>query len=518
MTTSSLHLSRSLLIGEHLRRSAHKAPDKEAYIFGEKRLTYRQTEERAIHLAGWLQGRGVDYDDKVGFLLFNGIPFIEIFYGVSLTGALGVPINFRLNSDELQYIIANSDCKILFIDRKLLPSFELIKDRCPLVQEIVVIGGETELGYLSYERIYGEETEYVPIDRLNGDDGALIMYTSGTTGLPKGAVLTHNNLYINGMNQVMTAGLNPDFKQLIVAPLFHIAAISTLLYPIQGTTVIHQQFDSEQVLKTIEKERINFIFLAPTMWQMLVDHENIGNYDLTSMKRCSAGSAPCSIALKEKIARYFPNGELRDPFGQTEMSPVATCLNPEDSIRKNTSVGKPVVNVEVRVVDEQMNDVPLGEIGEIVYRGPTLMKEYYKNPEATEEAFRGGWFHSGDLVRMDDEGFIYVVDRKKDMIISGGENIYPAEIEQVLIKHPDIKECAVIGAADEKWGESVKAVIVKREGAELNEEDIIRFCQNQLSSYKKPRQVQFLDALPRNAAGKILKKALRQAEEGVTGG
>ena len=236
------------------------------------------------------------------------------------------------------------------------------------------------------------------------------------------------------------------------------------------------------------------------------------------MTRCSAGSAPCSIALKEKIARYFPNGELRDPFGQTEMSPVATCLNPEDSIRKNTSVGKPVVNVEVRVVDEQMNDVPLGEIGEIVYRGPTLMKEYYKNPEATEEAFRGGWFHSGDLVRMDDEGFIYVVDRKKDMIISGGENIYPAEIEQVLMKHPDIKECAVIGVADEKWGESVKAVIVKREGAELNEEDIIRFCQNQLASYKKPRQVQFLDALPRNAAGKILKKALRQAEERVIGG
>ena len=341
-------------------------------------------------MAGWLQERGVGYDDKVGFLLFNGLPFIEIFYGVSLTGALGVPINFRLNSEELHYIITNSDCKILFIDQKLLPSFETIKERCPLVQEIVVVGGEHEMEYWTYENIYVEETNFVPCERLTGDDGALIMYTSGTTGLPKGAVLTHNNLSINGMNQVMTAGLNPDFKQLIVAPLFHIAAISTLLYPIQGTMVIHQQFDPEQVLKTIEKERINFIFLAPTMWHMLVEHDQIGNYDLTSMRRCSAGSAPCTIALKEKISRYFPNSELRDPFGQTEMSPVATCLNPKDSIRKNTSVGKPVANVEVRVVDEQMNDVPLGEVGEIVYRGPTLMKEYYKNPEATREAFKGG--------------------------------------------------------------------------------------------------------------------------------
>ncbi len=515
MTTSSLHLSRSLLIGEHLRRSAHQAPDKEAYIFGETRLTYRQTEERARQLAGWLQGRGVGYDDKVGFLLFNGLPFIEIFYGVSLTGALGVPINFRLNSEELQYIITNSDCKLLFVDRKLLPLFESIQDRCTLVQDIVVVNGEAGDEHMSHARIYEEEARFTPSAQLIGDDGALIMYTSGTTGLPKGAVLTHNNLSINGMNQVMTAGLNPDFKQLIVAPLFHIAAISTLLYPIQGTTVIHHQFDPEQVLKTIEKERINFIFLAPTMWQMLVDHERIEEFDLSSMTRCSAGSAPCSIALKEKIARYFPNGQLRDPFGQTEMSPVATCLNPEDSIRKNTSVGKPVVNVEVRVVDEQMNDVPLGEIGEIVYRGPTLMKEYYKNPEATEEAFRGGWFHSSDLVRIEDEGFIYVVDRKKDMIISGGENIYPAEIEQVLMKHPAIKECAVIGVADEKWGESVKAVIVKRGESELNEEDIVQFCQEHLASYKKPRFVQFLDALPRNAAGKILKKALRQSEERV---
>ena len=513
MTTSSLSVSRSILIGEHLRRSAHRTPDKEGYICGEKRLTYRQIEKRAVHLAGWLQGKGIDYDDKAGFMLFNGLPFIEIFYGVSLAGAVGVPINFRLNSDELHYIITNSDCKILFIEQKLLPLFEPIRNQCPLVQEIVVIDGDEGMEFENYESLYDEEANFVPYGCLKGDDGALIMYTSGTTGLPKGAVLTHQNLSINGMNQVMTAGLSADFKQLIVAPLFHIAAISTLLYPIQGTTVIHQQFNPEQVLKTIEEERITFLFLAPTMWQMLVNHEHIGNYDLTSMTRCSAGSAPCSVALKEKVARYFPNGEFRDPFGQTEMSPVATCLNPEDSIRKNLSVGKPVVNVEVRVVDEQMNDVPLGEIGEIVYRGPTLMKEYYKNPEATEEAFMGGWFHSGDLVRMDDEGFIYVVDRKKDMIISGGENIYPAEIEQVLMKHSAIQECAVIGIPDHKWGESVKAVIVKKSGAELSEGEVVHFCQNHLASYKKPKVVEFIDALPRNAAGKILKKALRQADE-----
>ena len=509
VTTSNLELSRSLLIGEHLRRAAHIAPEREAYIFGSERRTYRESEIRALHLAGWMQENGIGYQDKVGFMLVNGLPFIDVFFATSLTGALGVPVNFRLTKDELVYIIGQSECKMLFVDQLFWPMIEAIRTQLQLVETIVVVNGDSSSA-TSYEEIYHQTSTYHPCNSLSGDDGALIMYTSGTTGRPKGAVLTHQNMCMNGMNQVVTAGLSIEFKQLLVAPLFHIAALSTLLYPINGTTVIHPQFNPEEVLKTIEKEKINFIFLAPTMWHMLVESPSIEQYDLTSLERCAAGSAPISLSLKEKIAKYFPNGKLRDPFGQTEMSPVTTCLQPEDSIRKNSSVGKPVANVEVRVVDENMNDVPLGDVGEIVYRGPTVMKEYYKNPEATAEAFRGGWFHSGDLVRMDDEGFIYVVDRKKDMIISGGENIYPAEIEQVLNKHRKIVESAVIGAADEKWGEVVKGYIVLKSEETMTEEEVISYCQEHLASYKKPGMVKFVESLPRNASGKIVKTALRK--------
>lgn len=224
---------------------------------------------------------------------------------------------------------------------------------------------------------------------------------------------------------------------------------------------------------------------------------------------CSMGGAICPLELKKRIMAVFENAEILESFGQTEMSPATTYLTGEDSLRKTDSVGKPAINVRVRVVDDVMNDVPIGEIGEIVYQGPTTMKEYYKNPEATKEAFKGGWFHSGDLVRVDEEGFIYVVDRKKDMIISGGENIYPKEIEEVLYRHTDILEAAVIGVPDPDWGESVKACIVMKPDKQLTKEQVIEYCQRWLASYKKPKLVDFLDSLPRNGAGKVLKTVLR---------
>ena len=509
MTTSNLQLSRSLLVGEIVKRAAHQVPDKEAFIFGDERLTYGQLEKKVENLAGWMQHVGIKHEDKIGLLLLNGLPFVEAFYATALTGAVSVPLNFRLNSDELAFMINHSDCRLLFVNHQYVEMIESILYKCPKLERMVVVGDPMMPESLNYASIFDRTYEYKPNPQLNGYSECSIIYTSGTTGQPKGAVLTHQNLCINGMNRASYANMDDSNKQLLVAPLFHIAALSTLVSPVKGTTVIHTQFQPTAVLETIEKEKINTMFMAPTMWHMLVSVPNIGDYDLTSLKSCYAGSAPSPILLKEKILRCFPNAKLYDPFGQSEMSPVTTCLLPEDAMRKNLSVGKPIANVEVRVVDEEMNDVPLGEVGEIVYRGPTLMKEYYKNPEATEEAFRGGWFHSGDLVRMDDEGFIYVVDRKKDMIISGGENIYPVEIENILYGHPDIHECAVIGVPDETWGEVVKAIVVKKDGAELTAQEVIAYCQEKMTSYKKPRIVEFTDALPRNAAGKILKKALR---------
>lgn len=512
MTTSNLQLSRSLLVGEKVKRAAHQVPNKEAFICADVRCTYGQLEKKVENLAGWLQQAGIGYEDKVGLLLLNGLPFIEVFYATALTGAVSVPLNFRLNSDDLAFMIDHSDCRFLFVNHQYVEMIESILYKCPKLERMIVVGDSSMPKSLNYDSIFDHVYPYTPCTKLNGYSDCAIIYTSGTTGQPKGAVLTHQNLCIDGMNRASFAHMDDNHRQLLVAPLFHIAALSTLVSPVNGTTVIHSQFQPVDVLETIEKERINAIFLGPTMWHMLVSVPNIGDYDLTSLKTCYAGSAPNPIPLKEKILKCFPNGQLYDPFGQSEMSPVTTCLLPEDSLRKNTSVGKPIANVEVRVVDEEMNDVPLGEIGEIVYRGPTMMKEYYKNPEAAEETFRGGWFHSGDLVRMDDEGFIYVVDRKKDMIISGGENIYPVEIENILHGHPDIQECAVIMAPDELWGEVVKAIVVKKQGADLTKQEIIAFFQERMGSNKKPKIVVFVDALPRNAEGNILKKALREIQ------
>ncbi len=515
MSTSSLELSRQLLVGELVKRAAHKSPNRLAYIHKDEKRTFKQIDERASHLAGWLQSQNINFDDKVGFILKNGMAFVEVFYGIALSGGVGVPINFRLVAEEIEYIVNDSECKLLIIDEEYLATLHSIKDRLPNVETIVVVGQvSNEDDVIPYETIFEAKAKYEPVQQTD-NDSCMIVYTSGTTGRPKGAVLSHKNLCQNGMNMLWEAKIGLNNKQLVVAPLFHIAAMSTLINTclVEGTSVIHRDFDPVAVLQTISQEQINAIFLVPAMWNFLFQVPNLTDYDLSSVKISITGGAIAPVEIKKRIINNFPNAGLFDAFGQTEMSPVTTCLHPEDTLRKPNSVGRPVINVEVRVVDEQMNDVPIGEVGEIVYRGPNLMKGYYNNPEATVEAFTGGWFHSGDLVKMDEEGFIYIIDRKKDMIISGGENIYPAEIEEVLYTHPDILECAIIGVPDQDWGENVKAYIVLKQGTSLDKSAVIDYCAKKLASYKKPKEVEFIEELPRNAAGKVLKQLLRKRDE-----
>lgn len=512
MTSTSLRLSRQLLLGELLRRTAHKSPNVDAYVFENKRITYRELEERSLQLAGWLQMKGIRPGDKVGIISKNNLEFVELVFGIALSGGVSVPINFRLVPEEFVYIINNSDTKILVIEEEYEEMIQSVRERLPLVEHIVVIENSKTSQFISYNDIFQTETSFTPVEDMTDEDDCMICYTSGTTGHPKGAVLSHKNLMMSAMNSVVDTKTSTGSIGLIVSPLFHIAGIGNIVIccMVSGTMVIHREFDPVKILKTIHEEKINSLFLVPAMWNMVVNVPNIEEYDLTSVQRASTGAAICPIELKKKIMHHFPNAGIYDAFGQTEMSPTTTCLLPEDSLRKTNSVGKATLTVEIRVVDEEMNDVPVGEVGEIVYRGPTVMKGYYKNPEATEEAFRGGWFHSGDLVRMDEEGFVYVVDRKKDMIISGGENIYPAEVEAALYKHDAILEAAVIGVPDEVWGESVKAYIVLKPGRTLTEEEVIEHCRQHLASYKKPKYVEFLDELPRNPSGKVLKRVLRE--------
>lgn len=509
--TSSLSVARQLMVGSLLRNVAYHEPDRTAVKMGEKAYTYAQLEQTALQLAGWLQSKDIKQESKVGFIFKNSLEFVEIFWGITLSGGIGVPINFRLASDEFIYIINDSDSEILFIEEDYVDLIETIRPQLPKVREIVIVSERNVANTTNYKDIFISSNTFEEVEQTD-NDACMIMYTSGTTGKPKGAVMTHKNLVMNAQNLVRELQLKPYTRHIITAPLFHIAAMGTLLYCFlsKATVYIHRDFHPIAILECIENEKINCIFLVPAMWNFVTSVPNIENYDLSSMTVCVAGAETCPVHLKEKVMKYFSNAKFYDVFGQTEMSPATLMLKPADSIRKAASVGKPILNVEVRIVDDNMQDVAVGEIGEIVYRGPTLMKEYYKKPEETKEAFKGGWFHSGDLVSMDEEGFVYVRDRKKDMIISAGENIYPAEVEGVLYKHEGIFEAAVVGVPDEQWGESVKAYIVLKEGYTITAQEIIDHCAKLLASYKKPKYVEFIDQLPRNASGKILKRLLKQ--------
>lgn len=514
MTSSSLELSSQLLVGELLKRASHQLPDGEAFIYEDKRKTFQQMDDTVTHLAGWLQKSGVEKEEKVGFMMKNSLPFVEITMGIALSGAVGVPINFRFGSTEVDYIVNQSDVKLLFIDAEYLDMIQSIKNSLTHVEKIIVVdaAGELPQGTLNYNSIYEKDVTYIPCETLTDDDPCFIMYTSGTTGFPKGAVLTHKNMCQNVINHIYESNIRRFSSQLICAPQFHIAGMLLTLktFLLQGKTVLHRDFDPVNVLTTLEKEKINTVFLVPAMWNFLFQVPHIGDFDLSSVKVCATGAAITPLEVKKRILHYFNHAMLADNFGQAETTATTTCLTGEDALKKPESVGKPYLNIEIRVVDEQMNDVPRGEVGEIVYRGPTVMKEYYNDPDATKEAFKGGWFHSGDLVKMDDEGFIYVVDRKKNMIISGGENIYPAEIEEVLYQMPEILECAVIGIIDETWGEAVKAIVVLKPDHHLSEQQIVDYCDTKLASFKKPKVVEFIDELPRNTSGKVLKYALEK--------
>lgn len=506
-----------LLIGETLKAAAHSVPNQTAFVYENGQLTYAQLLDRAGKVSGWLHEQGIQKNDKIGCIFKNGMAFVELYFGVTVNGAVFVPINFRLTASEMQYILNNADVKILFIEEEYIEIAREIVPLLPKIEKVIVVDApndiELDSNWLLYENIFNAEPYFRETD-FTDDDDHMIIYTSGTTGKPKGAVLSHKNCYMNSLNSLYHSPPKRGVKSLLVTPLFHISGLCFLSQNCitEGTIYIHRDFNPVNILQTIEAQKINSIVLVPTMWNFLFQVPNIEDYDVSSIVKCGVGGAICPLELKKKILQVFENGGIHEAFGQTEMSPSTTYLIGEDALHKTASVGKPSINVRVRIVDENMNDVPQGEVGEIIYRGPTMMKRYYNNPQATEEAFKGGWFHSGDLVRMDEEGYIYVVDRKKDMIISGGENIYPKELEEVLYTHPDILEAAVIGVPDPDWGESVKAFIVMKLGKQLTEQEVIGYCRQHISSYKKPRIVEFIDVLPRNASGKILKTVLRNVE------
>ncbi|ROO86367.1 fatty-acyl-CoA synthase [Actinocorallia herbida] len=502
---------------DSVARHAHGRPDRIALRFEGASTTYRDLHTRLTALAGALHARGVTHGDRVAILMTNRPEFAETLLAISRLGAIGVPVNFRLTAPEVVHIITDSGAKALITEAALAPLAAEARASAPVAA--LVVAGPTDVpGTLDYATLLAEGA-LPPTVQVADTDTALIMYTSGTTGAPKGAMLTHLNLLMQSFTVIRHWRLfGDDEVGLLASPLFHIAAVGCLAphLLIGATTVIVPSgaFDAAATLDLIDGEGVTNAFFVPAQWQLLCDDPSASSR-AGSLRIISWGAAPATVTLLERMAATFPQAANVAVFGQTEMSPVTCALDAADALRKIGSIGRPIPTVSARVVDGDMNDVAPGEVGEIVYRGPSTMQGYWNNPAATAEAFAGGWFHSGDLVRADEEGFLYVVDRKKDMIISGGENIYCAEVENVLAAHPGVGEVSVIGVPHPKWGETPLAVVVTRAGAPAPTlESLTDFCRDRLASYKKPTALVVVDALPRNASGKVLKHELRAAHSG----
>ncbi|BBA86230.1 fatty-acid--CoA ligase FadD5 [Mycobacterium pseudoshottsii] len=487
-----------------LERHAMMQPRATAIRYLGHTVTWADLRYRVAALAGSLSRRGVGFGDRVMILMLNRTEFVESVLAANMLGAIAVPLNFRLTPSEIAFLVEDCAPRLVITEEVLAQVAVGVREIAPALSTIVVAGGASDPTVVGYDELISETGDPPePVDIPN-DSPALIMYTSGTTGRPKGAVLTHTNLTGQVMTALYTGGANINSDVgFIGVPFFHIAGIGNMLSGmlLGVPTVIYPlgAFNPGQLLDVLEAERVSGIFLVPAQWQAVCAEQQARPREL-SLRVMSWGAAPAPAALLRQMSEVFPGTQIMAAFGQTEMSPVTCMLLGEDAIRKRGSVGKVIPTVSARVVDDEMNDVPIGQVGEIVYRAPTLMSGYWNNPEATAEAFAGGWFHSGDLVRMDEDGYVWVVDRKKDMIISGGENVYCAEVENVLASHPGIVEVAVIGRADEKWGEVPIAVAAVTKD-HLRIEDLGEYLTERLARYKHPKALEIIDALPRNPSG-----------------
>jgi fatty-acyl-CoA synthase len=512
-----------------LRRHAHLRADVVAVRSEDRSLTYRELDARVDRAAAALAARGVRSGDRVAILSGNRPEFLEALGATNRLGAIAVPINFRLVGPEVAFHLSDSGARTLVVDAERAAvgadaRRELMAAGRPNLPMLVVAdpgrtwepqGADEE----DWEMALADAGPWVPdastAEGWGAEAPALLMYTSGTTGRPKGAVLTHLNLFAQTMTQVRTAHLLTDTDvTMVTSPLFHIAGIGAaapaLLLGNRLVLAPGGTFDPVRLLDVMESERVTHMFLVPTLWQALCETPGVRDRDL-ALVSISWGASPALPSTLRAMAETFPGVQVTAAFGQTEMSPVTCSLAGEDAITKLGSVGRPVALVDARVVDEEMRDVARGEVGEIVYRAPTLMAGYWNRPDATADALTGGWFHSGDLVRVDEDDFITVVDRKKDMIISGGENISSVEVEQAIDSHPKVRDVAVVAAPHPTWVETPVAVVTPLDPADPpTEEEIIAWAKAHLASYKKPSAVEIVDMLPRNAAGKVLKTELRK--------
>jgi fatty-acyl-CoA synthase len=500
-------------VGDWITKRMILSPNKIAIISDEKEITYRELNERVNCLANALLNNGIHKGDRAAVLLYNCPEFLEVYFALAKIGAIFVTLNFRLAEREIQYMLINSGSSLLIFHESFSEMIDTIRPNLSLDRKGYVSLGNSDLKWAkAYDELIKEfpNTEPDISEEVRLEDPQMIMYTSGTTGTPKGALLSHQKTFYNTFNAVLYFDMTSKDVMLVVMPLFHSGGLNIAAVPILytgGTAVIPKSFNPEQTLLLIEKNRISLAMLVPTMLNFMFKQGDLDNHDLSSIRTLMVGGEPISLSLLK--AYQDRNIPIRQVFGQTETS-IQLWLSEEDAIRKIGSVGKPVFHGHVEVVDRKGKKVAPGEVGEIVLKGPTQMICYWNDPKQTEETIRDGWLHTGDLATVDEEGFVYMVDRERDMYISGGENVYPAEIERVYGDNPKILEAAVIGVPDEKWGEVGKALIVLKEGAEMTEQEALDFLKGKLAKYKIPKYVEFTGEFPKTGSGKIKKGDLRK--------
>ncbi len=512
-----------MYITQGLHRQVQQQPDVVAIRSAARNLTFAELGQRVARLAGALKALGVASGERVAMLSLNSHRYIEYYLAVPWADGVVNPLNIRWSSAEILYALDDSQTSVLIVDDTFKAIATEVMAQASSVRQLIYAGeGETPQGMLSYETLLATAAPIVDA-RPQGDALYGVFYTGGTTGSPKGVMLSHNNLTFSALTALNAGNCEAGAVFLHVMPMFHLggfAAINALL--ISGAThVVLPSFAAQPVLEAIARERATQVLLAPTMIQMLLawcdtHPQVVAQLDLTSLKRIMYGASSITPALLDRACQTFQSASFTQGYGMTELSATACRLDPEhhssvgQASGKMYSAGRATLCVEVRIVDENDNEVPNGTVGEIVVRGATVMLGYWNWPEATAEALRNGWMHTGDGAYMDDEGFVYIVDRLKDMIVSGGENVYSAEVESALSSHPAVAQCAVIGIPSDTWGESVHAVIVLKPDARTDLEDLQRHCRERIAGYKCLRSVEFRDSLPLSGVGKVLKTELRK--------
>ena len=502
----------STFFGDYLARRVLYSPNDIAFKDLGKNgltLTFADANQRANRLAGWLQSQGVKHGDRVAILAKDGVEHLDCFFACAKLGAIHTAMNWRLHPQEIVEIFTSVEPTVLLFSGDFAQGVQQVQDQYPLT--LVQLDGDIAPNCMDYTTIQAQSWSLEVCERVVEEDIAALIFTGGTTGLPKAAKVSHRQIAWNTLNTVIHDLRHGD-KYLNVFPLFHTGGLFVYTVPLVilgGTTIVMRQFDPEVVLQTIDQEQVTVFAGVPTMYQMLSVAKGWSEASLSSLRFCTSGGAPLPINLVEKYAEE-KQIQFKQGFGMTEFGPGVFALPPEEAIRKAGSIGRPNFFVDARIVDENNNHLPPNQEGELILKGPSFCSGYYNNDQATQKVIDSeGYFHTGDMAKTDTDGFFYIVDRKKDMFISGGENVYPAEIERVLAKHPAVYMCAVIGLSDPKWGEVGKACVVLHQGQSVTEQELLAFLQNSLAKYKVPKSVSFMASLPISGAGKILKRELQ---------